>query len=393
MNEALDQKLRTFGRRALVIGIVALALCATQIGGNRSGLLYAYLTGYLLWIGMSLGALALLMLHHLVGGGWGLVIRRSLEAATKTLPLMALLFVPILLGVPDLFSWADPSIVAADPLLQHKALYLNPRFFTVRAGVYFGVWFLFAFVMHFLARRQDQGKDPYETVRNLQRWSGPGILFYVVTFTFAAFDWVMSLDPHWFSTVFGLLFVVGHGVGAIALMIVVASWLSEEEPLRDFIAPNHFHDLGNLLLAFVMLWAYIAFSQYLIVWSGNLPEEIPWYLERTQHGWEKIAVGLILLHFAIPFLLLLSRARKRSKRRLVRVALLLIVLRFVDLFWIVAPMQGLGLTLHWVDIAAPIGIGGLWLATFTWFLQRRDLMPFSDPRMAEVFGYPEGEER
>ena len=393
-NEALERKLRRISGWSLLVGLLCIALSATQFSADRTRFLYSYLMGYLFWIGMSLGALAFLMIHHLVGGGWGMVIRRSLEAATRTLPLMALLFTPFLLALPDLYSWADPKAVAGDPLLQHKSLYLNPRFFTLRVILYFAVWFLFAFAMNHFSHAQDRGKDPRVALRRLQLWSGPGLLFYVVTFTFASFDWVMSLDPHWFSTIFGLLFVIGHGVGAMALMIVVVSRLSDYPPIEEFIGSNHFHDLGNLLLAFVMLWAYMAFSQYLLIWSGNLPEEIPWYITRTQGGWEKVAVALILFHFAVPFLLLLSRKRKQQRRRLARLAVALIVMRYVDIFWIVAPMRAAGgVTLHWLDLALPIGIGGLWVAFFAWSLPRRSLMPFHDPKMRELFGYAKGDER
>jgi hypothetical protein len=236
----------------------------------------SYLIAYLFWFGIALGCLPLLMLHHLVGGAWGFVIRRILEAGTRTLPLMIVLFVPLLLGIHSLYEWSDPEIVARDQILQAKHAYLNVSFFIIRAVVYFAAWIIFAYFLNRWSAEQDATGNPI-LLRRFQLLSAPGIVVYTLGITFASIDWGMSLEPHWFSTIYGMLFIVGQTLAALAFVIPVAVLLSDSPPASGFMKADVFQDLGNLLLAFVMLWAYISFSQYLIIWAGNLPEEIPWY--------------------------------------------------------------------------------------------------------------------
>ena len=367
-----------FQKRALIVGIVfTLAFIAGAFVDPRR-LFQSYLIGWTFWTGIGVGSIALLMLQHLTGGGWGLVIRRVLEAATRTLPVMAILFLPVILGAHSIYEWTDHEEVAKHPVVQFKTPYLNLPFFSVRAVVYFAVWLALMFLLNRWSLEQDRTADNRYT-KNMRLLSGPGMVALIFTVTFASIDWYMSLEPEWFSTIYGFIFVAAWTLSALAFVIAVMAWLSAEEPMRRIVAPLHFHDLGKLLLALVMLWAYFAFSQYLIIWSGNLPEEITYYLGRIHGGWGALIITIGILHFAAPFLFLLSRGLKRNPRRLVRVAMLIIVMRMVDLVWVLAP------AFHhrrWIliDAAALIGFGGLWLALFTWQLGKRPLIPINDPQ-------------
>jgi hypothetical protein len=368
-------------RRSLAVGLAVLLVCLVGAFANPVRFFQAYLLGYLFWVGIALGCLAILMLHHLVGGRWGFVIQRLLEAGTRTLPLMALLFVPLVLGLREVYVWARPEAVLASELLRHKQPYLNGPAFFARAVVYFAIWIGAGSLLTMLSSRQDQGAGVEALTRRLQVWSGPGLLVYGVTVSFAAMDWVMSLEAEWFSSIYGVIFMVGQGLSALAFAILVGVLLSERQPLRGAMGAQQLHDLGNLLLAFVMFWAYIAFSQLLIIWSGNLPEEIPWYLNRLKGGWQYLAAGLILFHFALPFLLLLLRSAKRRAKVLVVIAAGILGMRLLDLFWLTAPaFHPARLAVHWLDLAVPIGLGGVWLAAFLFHLKRRPLLALHDPR-------------
>lgn len=394
MNETAtwDPKMQRFERLALIVGVAALALCVAGAVVNPAQFFRSYLLGYLFWIGITLGSFALVMLHHLSGGGWGYLIRRCLESGTRTLPLLAVLLAPLLLGLSDLYLWARPDAVAADEILQHKSAYLNIPFFLLRTTIYFGIWGALAYFLNKWSLEQDRSDDP-KLARRLEAVSGPGLALMGLTITFASVDWVMSLDPHWFSTIYGFLFIVGNVLATLAFATCMAFLLSEQKPLSELATPDRFHDLGNLLLAFVMLWAYISFSQYLIIWSGNLPEEIPWYIHRTGHGWVVIAIVLIIFHFATPLVLLLSRRTKRSMGALVSVAAFLLLMRLVDLFWLVAPtFHEHEVHVHWMDLAAPVGIGGVWLAFFCWQLKNRPLLPANDPNLKELLAESGGHE-
>jgi len=269
-------------RSALLVAGAAGAILA--IGGflDLEQLLRSYLVSFVFWTGIALGCLALVMLQHLTGGAWGIAIRRILEAGASVLPWMALLFLPIALGLPKLYLWAQPAAVAADPILRHKVPYLNVPFFLARTAVYFGIWSGWALLLRRLSLEQDRTGDA-RLSRKLQLLSGPGIVLYVLTMTFASVDWIMSLEPHWFSTIYGALLVAGQGLGAFAAAITGLLLLARVAPMREAATRKVLHDLGKLLLAFVMVWAYFSFSQFLIIWAGNLPEETPWYVRRI-HG-------------------------------------------------------------------------------------------------------------
>lgn len=385
--EAIRPQLDRIQQRAFLIGGAGLVVTIIGAFTNSQQFFQSYLFGYMFWIGLALGSLALVSLHHLVGGGWGFVIQRILESGTRTLPLMAVLFLPFLFGMQELYLWARPEVVAQDAVLQHKQLYLNEPFFWIRAAFFFLLWFSFGFFLNKWSVEQDRTGNVRlsDKLRNI---SGPCLVFYVLTMTFASIDWVMSLEPHWFSTIFGFVFVIGQGLSTLAFAAIVVGKLSGKKPISEVIQKKHFHDLGNLMLAFVALWAYVNVSQFLIIWAGNLPEEIPWYLHRSHGGWEWLSLGVVIFHFAVPFALLLSRRNKQNMQVLSSIAIAIIVVRFFDLFWIVAPnFHQHGISVHWLDIAAPVGIGGLWVATFIWQLKGRALLPFNDPRLKEVFAH------
>jgi len=361
--------------RAGIAGGVALGLCGIGAAADPAQLWRSYLVGYLFWFGITLGCFALLMLHHMVGGGWGAVIRRLLESGTRTLPLMAVALLPVLLNLPSLYVWARPDALAHDPALEHKTFYLNVPFFLARTAFYFAVWLGLSHLLNKASALQDREGMAAGRGR-LQTLSAPGLLLYGFTASFASVDWVMSLEPHWFSTIYGVIFMVGGALSTLAFVIVALLLMGDRKPISDTLKPSHFHDLGTLMFAFVMLWAYTCFSQFLIIWAGNIPEETPWYLRRFHGGWGWIAWGLVGFHFALPFLLLLVREYKRRVRVLAMVAGGMLLMRLVDLFWVVAPaFHENHLQVHWLDLAAPVGVGGIWIAYFLAQLRKRPLAP------------------
>ena len=367
------------GGAGALVSLVGLVLDPTQF-------LQSYLMAYMLCLGVTLGCLALGMVHQLSGGAWGVVIRRPIGAATRVLPVMTLLFLPIALGMSRLYPWTNAELVAHDEVLQHKHLYLNTPFFVARAALYFLVWNALSYFLNAWSLEQDRNPDP-RIARRMQKLSAGGLLAYGLTITFASFDWLMSLEPHWFSTIYGVLIMGGQGLSALAFLIVALVWLSRRPPLDHIVGPAHFHDLGNLMLAFVMLWAYFSFSQYLIIWSGNLPAEIAWYMHRLQTGWRFVGISLIVFHFAVPFVLLLSRAVKRDPQMLVKVAVAVIVVRLVDLFWLIAPeFHQSGVSVSWLDAVLPLTFGSIWLGCFVWQLRGRAILPVHDPEFDEALG-------
>lgn len=353
---------------------------------NPAQFFQSYLPAYMFVLGATNGCLALAMIHQLSGGTWGVVTRRIIGAATRVLPVLTVLFLPIVLGMPHLYEWTHADAVTADDILTHKAGYLNTPFFILRAALYFAVWNGVTFLLNKWSLEQDRTGDP-ATGRRMQALSGGGLVLYALTMTFASFDWLMSLDPHWVSTIYGILIMGGQGLTALAVIVITLEWLSRREPLNTIAVPQHFHDLANLLLAFVMLWAYFSFSQYLIIYSGNLPEEITWYVHRLHTSWRFIGVFLVVVHFAVPFLLLLSRTLKREPQVLVKVAIGIVVVRVVDLFWLVAPQFHQDrLSISWMDVVLPLSLGALWIGCFLWQLRGRAILPLYDPQFTEALG-------
>jgi hypothetical protein len=390
-----------------LLGIIGWVIGAVVSGKALQTFLHTYLVAYVFWIGISLGCLGLLMIQYLTGAGWGLVIRRPLESASHTLWLMGVLFLPISFGLHSIYEWSHGTANLEEgtlkKLIEHKSVWLNPSSFNIRTVIYFAIWISLMFFLRKWSLSQDNTPNPNEAltwVQKAQNLSGPGFLIYGMAVSFAGIDWIMSLDAEWFSTIFGLLTIAGQGVLSIAFLITVCIILSKREPMSHILKPKHFHDLGKLQLATVMVWAYFSFSQLLIIWSGNLPEEIPWYLRRFEGHWRYIGIGLILLHFAMPFLLLLQRNVTKHSKRLIWVAGLLIVMRLVDLIWVIVPeleraaaghgAHGAAVAHHVnpatyaVYVAAAIGLGGIWLGWFFWQLRQRPLLPPNDPQLSEA---------
>jgi hypothetical protein len=379
-------ELKDLQQRLLIAGAVGAVVSVLGFLLNSRQFFQSYLMAYMLWLGVTLGCLALGMVHQLSGGAWGVLIRRPIGAASRVIPLMTVLFLPIALGVMRIYPWTNADLVAHDEALQHKQLYLNVPFFLTRAAIYFLAWNALSYFLNRWSLEQDRTGDP-RIARRMQMLSGGGLVAYGLTITFASFDWMMSLEPHWYSTIYGVLILGGQGLSSLAFLIIVLVWLSRRPPLDQIVVPAHFHDLGNLMLAFVMLWAYFSFSQYLIIWAGNLPAEIAWYLHRMQTGWRPIAVVLMLFHFALPFVVLLSRTVKRQGRLLVRVAIAVLVVRLVDLWWLIGPeFHTDGIAVSWMDVWIPLSMGAIWLAAFIYQLRGRAILPIHDPEFDETLG-------
>lgn len=378
-------------QRALVVGVIALVLAI--IGAVRSPETFyqSYLMSFMLVLGLALGSLGLMMLQHLTPGHWGIVIRRPLESATRTLPLIVAFFLPIaLFGMKHLYgAWLNPEALQKEPLSQFQQGYLTAGRFQFRAVLYFALWLGLMFVFNILSKRQDTDQDDRALRRRLQMLAGPGIILYVFAMSFAAIDWVMSLSPHWASTIYGFLFVAGQLISSLAFMIAVVALLARAEPFASILQKRHLHDLGKLLLAFVMLWAYFDFSQLLIIWSGNQPEEISFYRTRLYGGWGVVAVIVLVFHFFVPFFLLLSEDVKRNAKILPKIAMWLILMRLVDLYWMTRPEFTSSAMPSWLDLVLPIALGGLWLGFFAFNLKQCPLLPLGDPKLAEAIEHHE----
>jgi len=371
-------------QRALVAGVVGVAAMLLGLFVDTPQFYRSYLVAFIFWSNLGLGCLGLLMVQHLSGGQWGLVIRRLLESGAKCLLLMAVLFLPLLFGLPHVYEWAQPDAVAKDAVLQHKAPFLNVPFWVGRTLFYFVVWGAMALLLSKWSSEQDAAPGrPYD--RRFGKLSGPGLVVFGLTVSLASVDWMMSVDPHWFSTIYGFIMIGGGGLSALCFIVLWLAKLSDDAPMAAIVRASHFHDLGKLILAFVMLYAYFTFSQFLIIWSANLPEEIPWYIRRLSGGWQYVMFGLTLLHFALPFVLLLSADLKKSARLLSGVALLVFLARMLDVIFQVAPQFHEGITIHWLDIAALVGVGGLWVTMFAWNLRARPVLPVNDPYFKEAF--------
>jgi hypothetical protein len=356
------------------------------IGFAMSGLdrfYEAYLVAWVYWTGVGLGSLALLMVHHLSGGAWGVVIRRILEAAARTLPAMAVLGLPILAGMGHLYHWSHADVAASDPVIRDKALYLNVPFFIARYVFYFAVWSFMTMRLTAWSAEQDRTGDA-ALASKMGRLSGGGLLVFGLTVTFAVVDWTMSINPHWFSTMWGLLYIVGQGLSALAFAIFMLARLSRERPMDHVVNASHFHDLGKLLFAFIMLWAYLSFSQFIIIYSANTVEEIPHYWVRAQNGWQWVGWALVAFHFILPYVLLLSRDVKRDWSRVSRIALWVVGIRLLDYYWHVAPEFHEGVSIGLLDIGLPIALGGVFVMLFAMQLRGRPLLPLQDAGLAKA---------
>jgi hypothetical protein len=380
--------IKTIQQRSLLVGLGFGVLAAVGAWARPGQFFRAYLIGFMAWLGVTLGSMAILMLRHLTKGAWGMVIRRILGAAMRCSPLMALLFLPLLFGLPKLYIWARPlDSIADNHLREHlqeiTKSYLSVNGFIVRAVTYFAIWNLLSFLLTKWSAEQDHPPMRDNSSR-FKALSGPGLILYGFTITFATIDWVMSIDPSWISTIFGLSFLIGQVLSALCFAVVVERILFRYKPMSELLKPEQVHDHGKFMLAFIMVWAYFSFSQWLIIWAGNLPEEITWYMRRLNGGWGYVGLVLVLFHFGVPFVLLISRPFKRDITRLVWLAAWLLLMRYVDLFWIIEPNFSVTFDLTWLDIVVPVAMGGLWLAYFFRNLSTMPLVPAYDVFAVEV---------
>jgi hypothetical protein len=377
-------------RAGLFVGGMALLVAIPGALSSPEKFYPSYLFSYMLVFGLTVGSLGLLMLQHLTGGNWGIIIRRPLEAASRNIWLVLVMFVPIVLGMKTLYrAWLDPEHLKEEPLSKFQQGYLTSGGFLLRAVLYFAIWFLLMWLFNAWSRQQDERKQDPQIQRRFKSLSGPGVILYVMATTFAAIDWVMSLSPHWASTIYGFIFVAGQAITSMCLMIIVIVLLSGSEPFSGIIQQRHLHDLGKLLFAFNMLWAYFDFSQLLIIWSGNQPEEISFYRTRLYGGWGVVAVIVLVFSFALPFLILLSRDVKRTPGLISKVAAWMLFMRLVDLYWMTRPEFTSRAFPTYLDLIVPIALVGLWLGFFAMNLKQRPLLPLGDPNLAEAIAHHE----
>jgi hypothetical protein len=391
--DTIGPQVKRAQRTALWLGTGGILLCVPFGVRSPGQFFHSYLFAVVFWLMMPLGCIAILMMHHLTGGWWGYPIRRLLEAGSRTLALLGVLFIPVLFGLSYLYPWARAQEVRSDPILQYKKPYMNPGFFTVRTVIYFAIWLLLAFLLNRWSEEQDRTGNPALAGR-MEAMSGPGLIFWGIGITYSCVDWVMSIESHWFSTIYGMLFMVIAALTAICFVIFVLRMLSDAEPLKDCVTSAQYNDLGNLMLTFLMLWAYLSFSQFLIIWQGNLKDEIPWYVTRAFGGWGGIGIVLMALNFGVPFILLLQRPVKRKLRVLSVVAAAMVFLSIIDMYWIVVPgfpSERNGPYFHALDFFALIGIGGLWIAAFFWQLKKLPLLPQHDPRFEGALEHEHGD--
>jgi hypothetical protein len=377
-------------RAGMFVGGFALLLALPGAFSSPEKFYHSYIFSFMLVLGLTVGSLGLLMLQHLTGGNWGIIIRRPLEAASRNIWLVLVMFIPIVLGMKTLYrAWLDPERLKEEPLSKFQQGYLTSGGFLGRAVLYFAIWILLMWLFNAWSKQQDERQRDPQIQQRLKRLAGPGVILYILAMTFAAIDWVMSLSPHWASTIYGFIFVGSQAIASMCLMIIVVVLLSGSEPFSGIIQKHHLHDLAKLLFAFNMLWAYFDFSQLLIIWSGNQPEEISFYRTRLYGGWGVVAVIVLVFSFGLPFLILLSREVKRTPGLISKVAAWMLFMRLVDLYWMTRPEFTSRAFPTWLDLVVPIALVGLWLGFFAMNLKQRPLLPLGDPNLAEAIAQHE----
>jgi hypothetical protein len=368
---------------SLVIGILGLLAAFAGCVFSPDAAFRAYLSSYLFWFQIVAGALGILCLQYVTGGEWGILLRRPLGAAARTMIWMALLFVPIVLGLKHIFPWTNEQAMHADETLEHKLWWLNDRRWIITAVIYFAIWVLWAWRIRVLSLKFYEDRSPFTDLAR-RRWAGSGLPMIVLTLTLASVDWMMSLEPKWYSTMYGIIFIVSSGLAAFAFCTFFFSRLAHTPAMADILKPLHFRDMGNLMLTFVMLWAYTAFSEFLLIWYGNIKGEIPHYLNRQNGGWGFIAVAVVLFHFFLPFFLLLVRDIKDRPATIGVVAIIVLVMRYVGVIWFVKPSYSEHLTYSIWDLASLVGIGGVWLYFFIGQLKGQTIIPIHETWVEEA---------
>lgn len=392
------EQLSSWRNIALGVGGIGTIIWAIGCYFDTENALRSWLLGFIFWSGIGIGGLGILMLQYLTGGAWGVVIRRTVEAASRTLPIIFILFIPLAVGVTHLYEWTH---MQDDEIIAGRGWYLTVAGWIARAVVYFILWGVMVFLLNKWSANQDTAQDPEESAKWLgtaTAFSGPTLVIYALVVTFAVVDWVMTLEPHWFSTIWGLLFVAGWALSCFCFVVALLAYFADKAPMNRVIGKRHFHDLGKLMLALVMVWAYFNFSQFLIIWSGNLPEETGWYLTRMKGGWGVVGLLLIFFHFAFPFLILLQQDFKRKAKLLAGMAIFILVMRIIDMFYLIAPSpmisaHGDNTVAHhfsWLYLIGPVAVGGIWLWYFFGQLMKRPLVPINDPFLENAIEHGKG---
>lgn len=392
--------LNRFRTVALGVGGIGVILWAVGTYFNLEQGLRSWLLAFIFWGGLTIGGLGITMLQYLTGGAWGLVIRRIVEAASRTLLITAIAWVPLAIGVTHLYEWTH--LPPDDYTVIHRGAYMTPLWWVVRGVIYFILFGVMVYLLNDWSAKQDKSADYDEAAKWLKRataFSGPTMVIYVIVITLATVDWVMSLDPHWFSTIWGLLFAVGWALSMFCFSVILLAYLAGRAPMNHVLGKRHFHDIGKLVLALVMVWAYFNFSQLLIIYSGNIPEETGWYLTRMTTGWFWVGMFLVVFHFAFPYLYLLRQDWKKNSKMLASIAIFIFIVRIVDMFFLISPMPRisehggslvLSQSFSWMDIVAPIGLGGIWLWYFFGQYMKRPIMPIMDPFLEEAIDHGHG---
>ncbi len=387
MNSQFKARLNRLQSICLIVGLIALAGTFVCAFTDRRQFFFSYLFAWLFWLGLSLGCFNITMIHNLTGGRWGYPTRRFLEAGFMVLPLMVALFVPVFFGLKQLYPWAQSALFGNDSIVRHRHAWQNTPLFIARSAIFLVACLYTAWRLRSYSLEQDTTSNAAPT-RKARVLSGPGVVLFSLIATFIYIDWIMSLEPHWRSTMFGVIVLIGQILAGFSFAILMVTLFRGEEPLSQVLTRTHYHHLGNLLLTFVLFWTYISFGQLLIIYSGDIPEEIEWYLHRIAANWKGVVGALALLHFFVPFYLLLFRAVKRHVAPLGVIAGVVFVMHIVDAYWLVMPaFHQNGVALHWADFTAPIGIGGLWFAFFFARLKSAPLLPQQDPGMQFAFRY------
>lgn len=382
-----------------IFSIIILAV-AVIFPEQREQALRSWLLGFLFWGGIGIGSLGVLMLQYLTGGAWGIIVRRFVEAGSRTLPIIILLFLPLAIGIGSLYEWTH--LPWSDPVMAHRGWYMTKESWWLRSAIYFAIFGVMVYLLNNWGAKQEQSETYEEAADYLGKatgFSGPAMVIYALIVTFAVVDWAMTLDPHWFSTIWGLLFVVGWALSCFCFIVAILAYLSDKAPMNRVLGKRHFHDIGKLMLALVMVWTYFNFSQFLIIWSGNIPEETGWYIVRSRDGWKAVGFVLLAFHFAFPFLILLTRDIKMRAKWLATLAIFILVMRSVDIFYLVSPNpriathgESLGLidSFSLMDIGALLAVGGIWVWSFFGELLKRPLVPTKDPFFENAIDHGKG---